>query len=195
MVSNQIRPPGFPPIQNPHSNSQNNFNREITQSKQGNNFNARIRFIDLRFTQTSTHQGPAPQTHGVSKIFERYVTANDAYEKHAKPSFEITYRCLDAHPKFASTVKTLIGNKEKLRANCNNTFLNETVFQRLIPQQVTKKLGDPADSDSMMNLTGTTTSTHWPIMVAAIISLPYYVKEQSISYLILDSDLHDTRTS
>ncbi|GJR09357.1 reverse transcriptase domain-containing protein [Tanacetum coccineum] len=32
MVSNQIRPPGFPPIQNPHANSQNNFNR-------GNNFN------------------------------------------------------------------------------------------------------------------------------------------------------------
>ncbi|GJT15035.1 reverse transcriptase domain-containing protein [Tanacetum coccineum] len=32
MVSNQIRPPGFPPVQNPHANSQNNFNR-------GNNFN------------------------------------------------------------------------------------------------------------------------------------------------------------
>ncbi|GJV73159.1 hypothetical protein Tco_1493154 [Tanacetum coccineum] len=32
MVSNQIRPPGFPPVQNPHANNQNNFNR-------GNNFN------------------------------------------------------------------------------------------------------------------------------------------------------------
>ncbi|GJZ13296.1 reverse transcriptase domain-containing protein [Tanacetum coccineum] len=47
MVSNQIRPPGFPPVQNPHANI--------------------------------AHQGPAPQTHGVSKTdFERYVTANDA---------------------------------------------------------------------------------------------------------------------
>ncbi|GJX43420.1 reverse transcriptase domain-containing protein [Tanacetum coccineum] len=40
MVSNQIRPPGFPPIQNPHANSQNNFNRgnNFNQNR-GNNFN------------------------------------------------------------------------------------------------------------------------------------------------------------
>ncbi|GJZ11603.1 hypothetical protein Tco_0546362 [Tanacetum coccineum] len=41
MASNQIRPPGFPPIHNPHAN-QNNFNREITSSNRGNNFNRRI---------------------------------------------------------------------------------------------------------------------------------------------------------
>ncbi|GJW71060.1 reverse transcriptase domain-containing protein [Tanacetum coccineum] len=43
MVSNQIRPPGFPPVQNPHANNQNNFNRgnqEITSiQNRGNNFN------------------------------------------------------------------------------------------------------------------------------------------------------------
>ncbi|GJY19626.1 hypothetical protein Tco_0391117 [Tanacetum coccineum] len=40
MVSNQIRPPGFPPVQNPHANSQNNFNRgnNFNQNR-GNNFN------------------------------------------------------------------------------------------------------------------------------------------------------------
>ncbi|GJX84759.1 reverse transcriptase domain-containing protein [Tanacetum coccineum] len=36
MVSNQIRPPGFPPVQNPHANNQNNFNR-------GNNFQSKQR--------------------------------------------------------------------------------------------------------------------------------------------------------
>ncbi|GJU28345.1 reverse transcriptase domain-containing protein [Tanacetum coccineum] len=61
MVSNQIRPPGFPPIQNPHANSQNNFNR-------GNNFNQN--------RGNNFNQGTQ---HGVSKTdFERYVTANDA---------------------------------------------------------------------------------------------------------------------
>ncbi|GJS99278.1 hypothetical protein Tco_0820448 [Tanacetum coccineum] len=56
MVSNQIRPPGFPPVQNPHANI--------------------------------AHQGPAPQTHGVSKTdFERYVTANDSVlEQHNQAS-------------------------------------------------------------------------------------------------------------
>ncbi|GKB20159.1 hypothetical protein Tco_0854082, partial [Tanacetum coccineum] len=79
MVSNQIRPPGFPPIQNPHANSQNNFNRgnNFNQNR-GNNFN-QGQIYRPPINQPVAHQGPAPQTHGVSKTdFERYVTANDA---------------------------------------------------------------------------------------------------------------------
>ncbi|GJW31963.1 reverse transcriptase domain-containing protein, partial [Tanacetum coccineum] len=79
MVSNQIRPPGFPPIQNPHENSQNNFNRgnNFNQNR-GNNFN-QGQIYRPPVNQLVAHQGPAPQTHGVSKTdFERYVTANDA---------------------------------------------------------------------------------------------------------------------
>ncbi|GJX68098.1 hypothetical protein Tco_0303825 [Tanacetum coccineum] len=84
MVSNQIRPPGFPPVQNPHANSQNNFNRgnNFNQNR-GNNFNQgqiyRPPVHQPVANQPVAHQGPAPQTHGVSKTdFERYVTANDA---------------------------------------------------------------------------------------------------------------------
>ncbi|GJT94710.1 reverse transcriptase domain-containing protein [Tanacetum coccineum] len=84
MVSNQIRPPGFPPVQNPHANSQNNFNRgnNFNQNR-GNNFNQgqiyRPPVHQPVVNQPVAHQGPAPQTHGVSKTdFERYVTANDA---------------------------------------------------------------------------------------------------------------------
>ncbi|GJU55029.1 reverse transcriptase domain-containing protein [Tanacetum coccineum] len=84
MVSNQIRPPGFPPVQNPHANSQNNFNRgnNFNQNR-GNNFNQgqiyRPPVHQPVVHQPVANQGPAPQTHGVSKTdFERYVTANDA---------------------------------------------------------------------------------------------------------------------
>ncbi|GJT78404.1 hypothetical protein Tco_1045129 [Tanacetum coccineum] len=86
MVSNQIRPPGFPPVQNPHANSQNNFNRgnNFNQNR-GNTISPGSKFINKNLRhqpvahQPVAHQGPAPQTHGVSKIdFERYVTANDA---------------------------------------------------------------------------------------------------------------------
>ncbi|GKG07710.1 hypothetical protein Tco_0330679, partial [Tanacetum coccineum] len=80
MVSNQFRPPGFPPIQNPHANSQNNFNRgnNFNQNR-GNNFNQgqiyRPPVHQPVAHQPIAHQGPAPQTHGVSKTdFERYVT-------------------------------------------------------------------------------------------------------------------------
>ncbi|GJS51031.1 reverse transcriptase domain-containing protein [Tanacetum coccineum] len=79
MISNQIRPPGFPPIQNPHANSQNNFNRgnNFNQNR-GNNFN-QCQIYRPPVNQPVAHQGPTPQTHGVSKTdFERYVTTNDA---------------------------------------------------------------------------------------------------------------------
>nr|GFC36723.1 reverse transcriptase domain-containing protein [Tanacetum cinerariifolium] len=85
IVANQIRPPGFPPVQN----NQNNFNR-------GNNFNQNRRgnFNQSNFNQGQLHrpqvnqplayqapayQAPIPQTQSVSQTdFERYVKANDA---------------------------------------------------------------------------------------------------------------------
>ncbi|GJS06042.1 reverse transcriptase domain-containing protein [Tanacetum coccineum] len=90
MVANQIRPLGFPPIQN----NQNRFNQN-----QGNNFNQnrgtnfnqnrRNNFYQGQVYQPPTsqppvyqaqpYQTPAPQMQGVSKIdFENYVKANDA---------------------------------------------------------------------------------------------------------------------
>ncbi|GJU91273.1 hypothetical protein Tco_1303696 [Tanacetum coccineum] len=90
MVANQIRPPGFPPIQN----NQNRFNQN-----QGNNFNQNRgtnfnqnrenNFYQGQVYQPPTSQPPvyqahpyqasAPQMQGVSKTdFENYVKANDA---------------------------------------------------------------------------------------------------------------------
>nr|GEV69792.1 reverse transcriptase domain-containing protein [Tanacetum cinerariifolium] len=85
MVANQIRPPGFPPVQN----TQNNFNR-------GNNFNQNRggNFNQSNFNQSQLHrpwvnqplayqtpayQSPVSQTQSVSQTdFERYIKANDA---------------------------------------------------------------------------------------------------------------------
>ncbi|GKD01619.1 hypothetical protein Tco_1171893, partial [Tanacetum coccineum] len=49
------RPPGFPPIQNPHANSQNNFNR-------GNNFNQNLQ----------------SQMANLTDMLSKFVTANTA---------------------------------------------------------------------------------------------------------------------
>ncbi|GKF20237.1 hypothetical protein Tco_0068875, partial [Tanacetum coccineum] len=96
MVANQIRPPGFPPIQN----NQNRFNQN-----QGNNFNQnrgtnfnqnrRNNFYQGQVYQPLTSQPPvyqaqpyqasAPQVQGVSKTdFENYVKANDAILRNMK---------------------------------------------------------------------------------------------------------------
>ncbi|GKC80335.1 hypothetical protein Tco_1131109, partial [Tanacetum coccineum] len=75
MVANQIRPPGFPPMQN-HQNNQNrgiNFNQN-----RGNNFN-QPQINQPPTFQASAYQAPIPPAPGVSKPdFDNYVKANDA---------------------------------------------------------------------------------------------------------------------
>ncbi|GKA55835.1 hypothetical protein Tco_0754907 [Tanacetum coccineum] len=94
-IANQIRPPGFPPIQNNQNNQGTNQNRY----NQGNNFNQNRgnnynqnrgnnynqgQIYQPPVNQPPVHQAPpyqapAPQTQGVTKTdFESYVKANDA---------------------------------------------------------------------------------------------------------------------
>ncbi|GJR98230.1 reverse transcriptase domain-containing protein [Tanacetum coccineum] len=71
-VSNSnCRPPGFPPIQNPHS--QNNFNRgnNFNQNR-GNNFN-QGQIYRPPVNQPVAHQGPAPQTHASTSVLELFL--------------------------------------------------------------------------------------------------------------------------
>ncbi|GJR03101.1 reverse transcriptase domain-containing protein [Tanacetum coccineum] len=88
MVANQIRPPGFPPMQN-HQNNQNrgiNFNQNRGNNfnqNRGNNFSQgpiyQPQVNQPPAYQAPVYQAPAPQAQGVSKTdFDSYVKANDA---------------------------------------------------------------------------------------------------------------------
>ncbi|GJV98124.1 hypothetical protein Tco_1553376 [Tanacetum coccineum] len=89
-IANQIRPPGFPPVQN-NQNQGNNQNRY--NQNRGNNYNQastyqppvnqgqiyRTPINQPPVHQAQPYQAPAPQTQGVSKDdFQNYVKANDA---------------------------------------------------------------------------------------------------------------------
>ncbi|GKC41317.1 reverse transcriptase domain-containing protein [Tanacetum coccineum] len=94
-ISNQIRPPDFPPVQNNQNNqgpNQNRYNQgnNFNQNRgnnynhnRGNNYN-QGQIYQPPINQPPVHQAPpyqapAPQTQGVTKIdFESYVKANDA---------------------------------------------------------------------------------------------------------------------
>ncbi|GJT01408.1 reverse transcriptase domain-containing protein [Tanacetum coccineum] len=90
MVANQIRPPGFPPIQNNQNrfnqNQGTNFNqnrRTNFNQNRGNNFNQGQIYqpptSQPPVYQVHPYQAPASQMQGVSKTdFENYVKANDA---------------------------------------------------------------------------------------------------------------------
>nr|GEZ29043.1 reverse transcriptase domain-containing protein [Tanacetum cinerariifolium] len=182
MMSNQIRPPVFPPVPNNQNVQRNNQNRFIPNQNRGNNFNQGLVYQPPVFQQPAyqapAYQALAPQTQCASnKDFSTYVKANDAVMKNiqtqvsifepaialvsaSKPnpkalipyplrrndernrekannqiekfyqifkdmSFEISFvDALILMPKFASTLKALIGNKEKL-SEMARTPLNE----------------------------------------------------------------------
>ncbi|GJR39214.1 hypothetical protein Tco_1214898 [Tanacetum coccineum] len=76
-IAYQIRPPGFPPVQQNQGNNQNCYNQN-----QGNNYNQsqiyRPPINQPPVHQAQPYQAPAPQTQGVTKNdFESYFKAND----------------------------------------------------------------------------------------------------------------------
>nr|GEY04656.1 reverse transcriptase domain-containing protein [Tanacetum cinerariifolium] len=86
MMSNQIRPPGFPPVPNNQNVQRNNQNCFIPNQNRGNNFNQGAVYQPLVFQppayQAPVYQAPVPQTQSVSKEdFLAYVKANDAVMK------------------------------------------------------------------------------------------------------------------
>nr|GEW18856.1 hypothetical protein [Tanacetum cinerariifolium] len=82
MTSNQIRPPGSPPVPNNQNVQRNNQNHFFLNQNRGNNFNQgsvyQPSFSQPPAYQAPAYQAPAPQTQGVSKEgFSAYVKAND----------------------------------------------------------------------------------------------------------------------
>ncbi|GJV30106.1 reverse transcriptase domain-containing protein [Tanacetum coccineum] len=76
-IANQIRPPGFPPVQQNQGNNQNRYNQNRgTNYNQGQIYRPPINQPPVH--QAPPYQAPAPQTQGMSKDdFQNYVKAND----------------------------------------------------------------------------------------------------------------------
>ncbi|GJR84710.1 reverse transcriptase domain-containing protein [Tanacetum coccineum] len=86
-ISNQIRPPGFPPVQNNHNvqnqgNNQNRYNQNRGNFNQASTYQPPVHQGQIyrpQVIQPPAYQAPAPQIQGVSKEdFQAYVKANDA---------------------------------------------------------------------------------------------------------------------
>ncbi|GKB74898.1 hypothetical protein Tco_0936310 [Tanacetum coccineum] len=91
-IANQVRPPGFPPVQNNHNvqnqgNNQNRYNQNWGNFNQASTYQPpvhqdqiyRPQVVQPPAYQAPAYQAPAPQIQGVSKEdFQAYVKANDA---------------------------------------------------------------------------------------------------------------------
>nr|GEY92157.1 reverse transcriptase domain-containing protein [Tanacetum cinerariifolium] len=137
MVANQIRPPDFPL----HQNNQNNFNR-------GNNF---YRNRGGNFNQGGSGTLPSNTINNPKEELKGITTRSGvAYQglmiptppKVVKQGTEISFTdALILMPKFASTLKALIGNKEKL-SEMARTPMNEHC-SAVILNKFPRKLRDP----------------------------------------------------
>ncbi|GJS14860.1 hypothetical protein Tco_0409332 [Tanacetum coccineum] len=108
-------------------------------------------------------------------------------------SFEISFTdALMLMPKFASTLKTLIGNKEKL-SEMARTPLNENC-SAVILNKLPKKLGDPGRFLIPCEFSGINTCNALADLGASINLMPYSVWKKSLS-LIITPTLHDARAS
>ncbi|GKD20397.1 reverse transcriptase domain-containing protein [Tanacetum coccineum] len=158
-IANQIRPPGFPPVQNNQGTNQNRYN-------QGNNPGVAYQGPTIPTTsssppkvvecETETVVAPvnAPIPNPKPSILypsrrnneRRREKANDQIEKFYEIfkdlSFEISFTdALILMPNFASTLKALIGNKEKL-SEMARTPLNKDC-SAVILNKLPEKLRDP----------------------------------------------------
>nr|GEZ50885.1 reverse transcriptase domain-containing protein [Tanacetum cinerariifolium] len=162
MMSNQIRSLGFPPVSNNQNVQRNNQNRFISNPNQVNpTNNGTTKDVQPQAVQSKpVTSEPTISSVSASKPNSKALIpypyrrndernrekAKDQIEKFYQifkdMSFEISFvDALILMPKFASTLKALIGNKEKL-SEMARTPLNEhcsTVVLKKLPE----KLGDP----------------------------------------------------
>ncbi|GJS83831.1 reverse transcriptase domain-containing protein [Tanacetum coccineum] len=137
-----------------------------------------------------TIQGPKAVNHDTEVTKDTMPPANNGSTEDVQPpvvqiqtrnpnpdpylSFEISFTdALMLMPKFASTLKTLIGNKEKL-SELARTPLNENC-SAVILNKLPKKLGDPGRFLIPCEFTGITTCNALADLGASINLMPYSV--------------------
>ncbi|GJR81577.1 hypothetical protein Tco_0152362 [Tanacetum coccineum] len=130
-ISNQIRPPGFPPVQNNHVQNQGNNQNRYNQNR--GNFNQAPAY------QSSVNQGqiyrpqvvqpPAPQTYGVSKTdFDSYVKANDAVMRNMQTQGQNMQTQLNNLATSNQRLESMLGNFIKMNtASTSGTLPSNTV--------------------------------------------------------------------
>nr|GEV59915.1 reverse transcriptase domain-containing protein [Tanacetum cinerariifolium] len=144
IMSNQIRPPGFPSVPNNQNVQRNNQNRFIPNQNWGNNFNQGPVYQPPVFQppayQAPTYQASAPQTQGVPKEdFSAYVKANDAVMKNMQTQGQNMQNQLTN----LTDLITKFMNSNSASTSSSGTLPSNTIAN---PKKATKDIMNPTNN-------------------------------------------------
>nr|GEW01959.1 hypothetical protein [Tanacetum cinerariifolium] len=185
MMSNQIRPPGFPPVPNNQNVQRNTQNRFIPNQNQGNNFNQGPVYQPLVFQppayQAPVYQALAPQTQGVSKEdFSAYVKANDAVMRNMQTQGQNMQNQLtnltDLITKFVNSNGTSTSSSGTLPSN---TIANpRSDFKAITTRsEVTKDIVNPTNNESTEDVQPQVVQSESLILISEPVTLPIFEPE------------------
>ncbi|GJR73300.1 reverse transcriptase domain-containing protein [Tanacetum coccineum] len=132
MVAKQIRPLGFPPVQNNQNNQGSNqkfFNQGSNYNQnRGNNFNQGPVYQPPS-NQPPAYQAPAPQALGVSKAdFDSYIKANDAVMRNVQNQGQNLRTQLNNLATSNQRLESMLGNFIKMNtASTSGALPGDTV--------------------------------------------------------------------
>ncbi|GKA79429.1 reverse transcriptase domain-containing protein [Tanacetum coccineum] len=159
-IANQIRPPGFPPVQNNQGNNQNRYNQGNNYNQnRGNNYNQNRgnnynqgQIYQPPVNQPPAYQAPAPQTQGVTKTdFESYVKANDAVMQNIQTNITtLTNSNLELKNMFSQFMKMNTASSLGTSSLPSNTVTNPKEDLKVVEREteVTKDMAPPINNGS-----------------------------------------------
>nr|GEV82711.1 hypothetical protein [Tanacetum cinerariifolium] len=147
MMSNQIRPPGFPPVPN-------NQNVQLNQRNNQNPY------------QAPAYQAPAPQTQGVSKEdFSAYVKANDAVMRNMQTQGQNMQNQLTN----LTELITKFVNSNSASTSSSGTLSSNTIAN---PRKATKDTVNPTNNGSTEDLQPQVVQSESPILNSEPVTSP-----------------------
>nr|GEU88796.1 hypothetical protein [Tanacetum cinerariifolium] len=182
MMSNQIRPPGFPPVPNNQNVQRNNQNHFILNQNQGNNFNQGPVYQPPVFQpltyQDPAYQAPAPQTQGVLKEdFSAYFKANDAVMRYMQTQGQNMQNRLtnltDLITKFVNSNSASTLSSGTLPSN---TIANPRSDLKAITtrSEATKDTVNPTNNGSTEDVQPQVVQSEFPVLTSKPVTSPIY---------------------
>nr|GEU95854.1 reverse transcriptase domain-containing protein [Tanacetum cinerariifolium] len=192
MMSNQIRPLGFPLVPNNQNVQRNNQNHFIPNQNRGNNFNQEPIYQPPVFQppayQAPAYQASAPPTQGVLKEdFSAYVKANDAVMRNMQTQGQNMQNQLNNH----TDLITKFVNSNTASTLSSDTLLSNTIAnpksdlkEITTRSEVTKDTVNPTNNGNTKDVQAQAVQSESSVLISKPVTSP--ISEPAIASKLVE---------